>query len=314
MGDNVIEYFLIALITINIFLSIGYVLINKKAKKSINVPRFLVCVFIPIYGILLFAVADFLVKRNLLIKNTLFIIDEAENNSGDVLSDISNIDYRNTMPIVDVLEISDIKKKRKHAFKSVKGDFKKIYPFLEKVVQDDDPEVVHYASTAISDCRQKINENYSKAREKHLEDPKNIKSCEDYLRAFLDLIIWEEFNNSNTTQKRIEISEVFNLYFSLAEKDQDIDEYYHVQKIKNEIIIDNFKEAENSCIRFETAYPASYKPYLTKLELFYFNENKTAFADTLKQIKYKDIILSKEANDIVLFWDNTFKHDFRGAV
>lgn len=312
--DNVVEYYLIALITINLILSIGYMLINKKAKKGVNILRFIMCVFIPVYGILLFAIADFLVKRNLLIKNTLFVMDEDDNNSGYVLSDISSIDYRNTMPIVDVLELSDIKKKRKHAFKSVKGDFKKLYPFLEKVVQDDDPEVVHYASTAISDFRQKINESYSKARDRHLADPKNIKVCEDYLNTFLDLIIWEEFNDSNTMQKRIEIFELFNLYFSLVQKDQDIAEYYYVQKIKNEIIIGKIKEAENSCMRFETAYPKSYKPYLAKLELFYFSKNKSAFEQTLKQIKYKDIILSKEANDIVLFWENTFKQDFRGAV
>lgn len=299
------------LIASNILISIIYTLYNRKMKKTWNIPRFLLCVFVPFYGVLLFIAVDFLIKNKFMIENSIYETDADEQDIDDIISDISNVDYSNTLPIVDVLEIKDIKKKRKFAFKSVKGDFRKIYPFLEKIVQDDDPEVVHYASTAISDYRQKINENYSKMREMYIESSQNIKNCENYLRAFLDLIYWEEFNNSNTIQKRIEISELFNSYFSSA---QNIDKYYYVQKIKNEIKIKNFREADKSCNKFEKAYPNSYKTYLSRLEFYYFSENKEGFLDTLEKIKYKDIVLSKQAHDIVLFWNNSLKHEFRGAV
>lgn len=305
------NYYLIALISSNIIISAIYSIYNRITKKNFNVLRFLLCACIPFFGVLLFIVADFLINNKFVIENSLYEIDEDEDELDEIISDMSNVDYINTLPIVDVLGIKDIKKKRKYAFNSVKGDFKKIYPFLEKIVQDEDPEVVHYASTAISDYRQKINENYSKLRESYLKDIKNINNCENYLKAYLDLIIWEEFNNSDTFIKRKEISEVFDYYFSAAE---NIEKYYYVQKIKNEIAIKNFREAEETCNKFEKVYPYSYKTYLSKLELYYFNGNKEGFLDTLQKIKYKDIVLSKQAYDMVLFWNNFLKHDFRGAV
>lgn len=305
------NYYLLALVASNIIISAIYSIYNKIVNKSFNVLRFLLCIFIPFFGVLLFIVADFLIRNEFVIENSLYETGEDEEEFDEVISDMSNVDYINTLPIVDVLEIKDIKKKRKYAFQSVKGDFRKIYPFLEKIVQDDDPEVVHYASTAISDYRQKINETYSKLRVTYMVNPNNISNCENFLKAYLDLILWEEFNNSNTLLKRKELSEVFASYFSSA---QNIDKYFYVQKIKNEIIIKDFKEAEKTCIKFEKVYPNSCKPYLSWLEFYYFSENKEGFLDTLEKIKYRDIVLSKQAYDIVLFWNNSLKRDIRGAV
>lgn len=303
--------YLIVLVVGNIFISAIYSIYNKIKNKDFNILRFLVSIFIPYFGVFLFISADFLIKNGFLIENSLYEIDEDGEEFDEVISDTSNVDYINTLPIIDVLEIKDINKKRKYAFKSVKGDFKKIYPFLEKIVRDDDPEVVHYASTAISDYRQKINENYSELRECYLKDPKNINICENFIRAFLDLIIWEELNNSNTFLKRKELSEIFDFYFSSA---QNIETEFYVQKIKNEIAIKNFKEAENTCNKFEKAYPNSYKPYLSKLEFCYYSGNIEGFIDTLKKIKNKDIVLSKQAYEIVSFWNDHLGRDIRGAV
>ncbi|AEV70400.1 hypothetical protein [Acetivibrio clariflavus] len=302
---------LLVLLGGNIFVSTIYFLYRKITNKDFNFPKFLLCIFIPYFGVFLFIIADFLVKNGFLIESSLYEIDGDEEEFDEIISDTSNVDYINTLPIVDVLEIKDINKKRKYAFKSVKGDFKKIYPFLEKIVRDDDPEVVHYASTAISDYRQKINENYSESRECYLKDPKNINVCENFIRAFLDLIIWEEFNNTNTFLKRKELSEIFDFYFSSA---QNIEKEFYVQKIKNEIAIKNFKEAEKTCDKFAKAYPNSYKPYLSKLEFYYFSGNIDGFKDTLKKMRSKDIVLSKRAYEIVTFWRNHLEQDIRGAI
>jgi len=301
---------LLILLASNIIISTIYFIYNGVANKNFNTLRLLLCIFIPFFGALLFITADYLIKNKFVIENSLYEIDEDEDEFSEIISDRFNVDYMNTLPIVDVLEIKDIKKKRKYAFKSVKGDFKNIYPFLEKIVRDEDPEVVHYASTAISDFRQKINENYSICRENFMENSEDLKNCESFLKAYLDLIIWEELNNTNTFLKRKELSEVFELYFSLSGK---VEKNYYVQKIKNEIIIKDFKQAAKSCDRFAREYPRSYKPYLSKLELCYFSEDREGFLSTLKKIKYKDIVLSKQANDIVCFWNNSLNGS-RGAV
>lgn len=303
---------LIIIIIINLIASIIYSFEIRKKGNVEWIPKLVLCIIIPVFGLTMFLLIDYLGKRNFIKNNELGYDDENDINfDEELVADLESIEYVNTIPIHDALEIKDIYNKRKTVFKSVKGDFRKIYPFLLKIIKDPDPEVVHYGSAAITDFRQKINENYKVAREKYIKAKKESTLgqdierndisilLQDYLKNYIDLIYWEDINDADTLEKRKEIVELFISFFNLEKKPE---EYFYIQKIKNDIVLKNFTEAYRFCMKFTNDYPDSEYPYLSTLELYFYSKKENLFYKTLSYIDYKDIYLTLESEKLLKFW------------
>ena len=292
--------YMVSVILLNFVVAFIYAWFVKRYKQTDFLPRFLIIATMPLFGIVMMAMVDLLTKEKVNHLNDLIFEDELAALEVSA-SDISNINYLNTLPIYDALDIKDIKQKRERLFHSVSGDFRKVYPFLLRVLKDRDAEVAHYAAAAINDFRRKINENFEVMQELYLENCKDNAICKKYTDAFLQLIFWEELNEVDTTEKRKELSILLEQFFS---NNKFVEEEYFIQKIQNEIMLKDFKGAYRTCRWFLRVYQESEEPYLALLKLFYCRRKSSMFVRTLQIMTRNEVVLSREATDIVDFWRN----------
>jgi hypothetical protein len=295
---------IIVLIVINVAVAWMYASALKKYGQSYFLSVFLIAAVIPFFGIVMMHASITRAKGKSYSGNH-FTVIAATTKEYDVFDD-TNIDFTNIMPIYDALTLRDLKQKRKILFRSLKGNCVSLYPFLLKSLKDKDTEIVHYASSIITDYRREIYESFEKANKRYEFNPKDNIICKEYIDAFHELVCWEELNEMEIKYKRREFEKVLEVYFS---QNKYIEEKYYMQKIKNEIQLEEFDIAKETCTRFISAYPERLNPYLALLDLYYYRKQHSEFKETLLCIKNKEILLSSEAAGIVSFWEDKINID-----
>lgn len=183
------------------------------------------------------------------------------------------------MPIDDMLIANDPIHRREMMFEAVTGDYRRIYPFFIKMLKDQDAEVVHYATTAITSNRQRINEKYKISAEKHQKDPYHLIHYFDYLDDFIELINWEEMSGADTSESRKILQGEFQ---SLFDSGGAIDEKYYAEKLRNEIKIGEFKEVLKTCDKYLADFPDSESGFLVRLGCWYCCKDFDNFNETLR--------------------------------
>lgn len=302
-------YFIAGVIALNIFLSLAYSLGMKLRKQSNVIPKLIIMLEIPLFGIMIFFIMDFASKGKGFNINEMAFDDESKKSSDCGISNPSNSTAVETLPFYDILGIRDAIRRRSLIFKSVDGQYKEMYPLLQKVLQDTDGEVVHYASSVITDYMKKINENYMAAKARFAANANDGGHCRKYADAYLDLICWQELNGVNTFKERQNISQLFDVIFS---HNTPIEEKYFMEKISNEILLEDYCNAFETCKRFLCDYPESEKPLMSLLELWYSSKNFEMFAMTLNTTigkGCKDLPLSRKSADIIDFWRKNIKFE-----
>jgi hypothetical protein len=277
-----------------------YAIILKKLKKTDFLPRFFVISTMPFFGILIMLIVDITAREKSYKVHELIFEDEQEfKNRECFISDQLNDNFLEALPFYNALDIKDIQKKRKRIFNIIEGNNNEIYPFLLKALKGGDAEVVHYASAAITNYRQKVNEKFGLMKEKFKTNPNDKNILKDYLDTFLDLICFEEANGMEATEERKSFGKILDIFF---ETNDFIEEKYFIQKIKNEIILKKFDDAFKTCNKFLEKYPESDNAYLALLKLWYYGKNSKMFVKTLQDIISKDFSLTRETTGIIAFW------------
>jgi hypothetical protein len=298
---KILMQYIIALIIINTAIAYIYAYHLKKCEKPYFISAFVIAEAIPLFGVIIIYSAVSIIKGKSCDSTRInFDVDYESNSEFDICDD-SKLDSTNIVSISDALLLKDINLKRKILFYSFKGNWTFLYPFLLRALKDNDTEVVHYASAIITDYRRKIYEKFEKAKEKFLLDSSDNNIVKEYINAFYDLICFEKLNEDDVKLKRLDFEKGLQLYFL---QNKYIEKIYYIRKIKNEIALEEFESAYDTCMSFISEYPKSDDPYLALLELYYYSKQELQFKDILLHIKNKEIPLSCESSDIACFWEN----------
>lgn len=294
---------IITLIVINAVVVYVYTFSLKKCAQIDILTVVLISTAMPFFGVIIIYFGVTLVNKYS--SN----ITNFEGHPDSVIDDInifddSSIDPINVMPISNALTLKNIKQKRKLLFYSFKGNTLSLYPFLQKSLKDTDAEIVHYASSIITDYRRQIYEVFEKTRMMFASNPDSIIICKEYTDAFYNLICWEELNGEDENYERKDFEIVLKSFFTL---NKYIEKNYYIRKIRNEIAMEEFDAAYKTCMDFTNAYPEYYMSYVIQLELHYYNKDLSHFKDILSYIRYKEIVLSCETERIVSFWESKLK-------
>lgn len=290
----------LAIITVNLVVAFIYAVIIKKVRQSNFLSRFLIIACIPIFGLIILSLADILPKSQKSYVDEL--IFEDDNKPEALVNDIDDCTFAiesilENIPIDDMLMVNDAAQRREMIFKAVIGDYHILYPFLIKMLKDQDSEVVHYVSTAISGYRQKINENYKISKEKYQKEPYNSANHLQYIDDLLELLCWEELNGADVSEIRKTLGNEFELLFDSAEI---IEERYYIQKYRNEIALDEFQKAIETFIGYLSEFSESKSCILARLEFWYSLKDSNMFNLTLETLN--ELAGSTEEDDRISFW------------
>lgn len=288
------------IIVLNLVVALIYSLILKKNKKSGIIPIFIIMILIPVYGLIIVGILDTIQNKKYpcTIEPILEIEDEVKDKDIDE-STIQIEEILNSMSIDDILAMSDVKLRRKMLFKSVNGNFSRLYPFLKRMLNDYDSEVIHYASAAISNHTQEVNGNLKISKEIYLENPSDITAHLSYIDNLIEVILWGELDGMDMLEERKILEEELESIFNSQES---INEKYYIEKYQNEIKINEFGMALATCKRYLKDFPKSENAFFSLMELGYCSKNLKMFYGAMESIENSGIELSSNLKEIILFW------------
>ncbi|GAA0181261.1 hypothetical protein SH2C18_38180 [Clostridium sediminicola] len=204
----------------------------------------------------------------------------------------------NLVPMEDALIVNENKIKRSLVINILKKDPTKHIDVIKKALEDEDTETTHYAATAILQIKNSFNIMIQEYSVKYESDKENLNITIPYyniLKKYVDSGLLDE---QNVFKYRVLISELLT---SILNRYTKYDKYY-IDKIDNELELNNFYIAEKYCEDFFNNYPNTEKPYLMYLKTYFKLGDKKTFNKYLKALMDSPIQLSNEGLNIVRFW------------
>lgn len=293
---------ILMIIILNTLIAIGYMIFmgkKKQLKKGVLVGS--IMIIAPIYGILLFLLSYFCF---LILKKTkaAFINPEELSFSKAKIKSILGDDLQrgiNKVPIEEALLESDHESTRQVLLDVLKSDYESSIPILMKAIENEDSEVSHYASAAISDVLSRFKRNQKEIDEqyrKYSEDEEILTNYRNYVFKYLSYQIFPE----------VECNSYLNLYEELMQQSyrlfpKKIEEKDYEDWICLLVKCDRQDVAKKWLDIMEKEYPDQLSTYKAQLQ-FSYRYNKKEFKEVLQKIKSSQVMLDEKTIEIVRFF------------
>ncbi len=167
------------------------------------------------------------------------------------------------VPLTDALVMNNSFVRRRMILDIINDDSEEHLPLIREASLNDDTEVVHYATTIISEISAKYEKEIKSAKEAYLSDPDDEKKLYRYaslLKRYLEnRLVFGELEK----MKRAEYSGVLKEKLKFRSTIQ-----IHAQIIENEIALQNFAEAQKYLDRMKREWPLDEWTWILEFKFF----------------------------------------------
>ncbi len=294
------QIFLIILL-INAVVSLAYMVImgiKKQLKKGIIVG--VIMLILPVSGPLLifFSYLFFLLLKH---TNTAYINPDELSFRKEKIKIIEGDSLQrgiNKVPIEEALLESDSENTRRVLLDVLKADFESSIPLLMKAIENEDSEVSHYASAAISDVLSKFKKRQKEIDQQyreHKEDEELLTAYRKYVYKYLAYHIFPKTEETHYLELCSELMEqAYKLVSSIEPGDYE-------NWIKLLVEYDKEGQAKEWLRRMQKAYPEKLPTYRAELQYCYRYDHHN-FRTCLQKIKNSQIMLDEDTLELVRFF------------
>ncbi len=204
------------------------------------------------------------------------------------------------VPLEEALLVNSPAQKRKLILSVLTDDPAGYYDLLQQARMDSDSEVVHYASTALSQITKEADLKLQKQEQRYAAAPDDAAVLEeycDYLGSYLDsgfvqgkVAEIQYHQLEQLLKKRLENRNgrrSCTLECRLADVQLSLAEYDRAEKTLEDLV---------------TRWPQRETPWLLRLRLAAALRDGAAIRETLRQIEEKEVYLSAKGRETVRFW------------
>ena len=204
----------------------------------------------------------------------------------------------NKVPIEEALLESDSESTRRVLLDVLKVDFESSIPILMKAIENEDSEVSHYASAAISDVLSKFKKHQKEIDEQyreHMEDEELLTAYRKYVYKYLAYHIFPKTEETHYLELCSELMEqAYKLFSSIEPEDYE-------NWIKLLVEYDKQGQAKEWLRRMQKAYPDNLSTYKAELQYCYRFEHQN-FGKCLQKMKDSQIMLDEDTLELVRFF------------
>lgn len=204
----------------------------------------------------------------------------------------------NKVPIEEALLESDNETTRRVVLDVLKADFESSVPILIKAIENEDSEVSHYASAAISDVLSKFKKHQKEIDEQyreHMEDEELLTTYRKYVYRYL---VYHIFPKTEETYYLELCSELMEQAYKLSASIESED---YENWIRLLLAYEHAEQAKEWLGRMQTVYPDQLSTYKAELEYSYRYDRKN-FGACLQKIKNSQVMLDEETLELVRFF------------
>ena len=203
----------------------------------------------------------------------------------------------NVVPLEEALTVSAPSVRRKLMMDILTSDAFAFYNLMEQARLNDDVEVVHYATTAMTELNKKYDTTLQKYREKHRSDPENVEALSlycDCLDQYLALGFVKGRIEQNRRREFIECLEV------LTKRAPTLLRYE--QLVRQYLRLERYEEAARALRNIEALWPTSSNYWMLCVEYYVRRKDTQALRTTLRVAASNGIYFNSESKEKLQFW------------
>lgn len=212
----------------------------------------------------------------------------------------------NVIPLEQALTLSSTDVRRKLMMDVLNSNTNAFYDLLEQARLNDDTEVVHYATTAMSELSKKYDVTLEKYEARYSADPDNLTVLVSYcdcMRQYLGLGMLSGKILSVRRERLIQ------LLSALVEKQPTVENY--VEYARQLMLADNFAVADFVIHDMEDRWPSDEQVWCLRLEYFARQNDGEAVHSMVSKAMREHIYFSTKTRDTLVFW---LGHDIHEKV
>jgi len=218
------------------------------------------------------------------------------------INDSAESDDKNepVVPITDALSLNDISVRRQVVKEALYDDPSGYITQLSDARENADPEVVHYAVTALVEIQKDYDLKYQKIMaelENNPDDPLLLNKYQNFLEKYIGSGLLEGGNLTANLKK----------YHDLLKKKLATDEHnlqLLVKKADAELRLEMFDEMRIDAEEIIRYYPENEHGYIFLMRYYSHAGNRDGINEIIRTIEEKHIYLSIKAKNEIEFWQN----------
>ncbi len=201
------------------------------------------------------------------------------------------------VPIEEALIINSPKERREIIMDVLNDNPKEYIEFLQKAGNNEDPEVVHYAVTAMVEISKENDYMLQKLGREYSKDPDDI----NVLTRYCDFL-WNVLEQ-NLMSGQVEIMNR-NLFSQLISRKlksiESLEDYIHY--FENEFALGNYTMAGEILLKADVLYEDCEEIILRKLKYYSHTKQSDKIKELIKDIQARKLFVSRKVKEAIAFW------------
>ena len=285
---------------LHLLVCVGFYFLLRFRILEADVMLLPICVFVPVFGPVLTLLVSWVNVNGLTgSKNR-----NLEAMRKDLVSEKSTPDVDQesgeALPLQDALILNDAGVRRNAMLEILLHGASDMSYVLHQAKDNADVEVVHYATTALSELLKNYDlrlQKLSKAHEEHPEDAEVLADYIDTLDEYLRNALAEGEN------LRIQRTRYVTLLKERIQKEMRIEDVRAL--IRSLMYSKNYDQAEQWLVQMETRWPEREETMMLRLRYYYELHMGAAFTAYIEKLKTSGCYLSGRLRRVIQFWEET---------
>lgn len=203
----------------------------------------------------------------------------------------------NIIPLEDALAVGSNEVRRKIMLDVLNNDVSAFYDLMKYARMNDDVEVVHYATTAMTELNKQYDAKLVKYLKQYKDNPTNVSVLKDYcdcLKRYLGFGFIKGQLEENRKQ------ELIGLLKQLVEAKPELESFNDLVSLLIET--EQFDEAEKYIDIMFSKWPMDEATWLARIELYVHKKDRDGLNEIILEAKKEHIYFSEKARKQIEFW------------
>lgn len=290
------------LVVLHILLSVIYAMDFRYDKDNVQgaMLRFVVSIFIPVFGFAFMLFSDYLQHRLEKVAGRELEDFFSQTTELELLNPLNVADEINKVPMVDALQMKDYSMRRKAVVETLKGDNALEYiDVLKEALLNEDTETSHYASSVIMDMQGKMQNSLFKKEVEFNKYPGNMENTYAYEEELYKAITSGIYEKSDLNKYYVKYKVLSDYALRFGESKEQL--YHH--RIFIDFATEDMVHAEAMCRKYWLLFPSSEEMVIDFIKLYIYKKDKEGLDEFLKELKNMPVHLTSKSLQYIRFFE-----------
>jgi len=256
---------------------------------------------VPVFGVLTAISAEIIIRTDKNGSRDITLEDPHLEYADLRLHSIDRDHHGQVIPIQEALLINNAETRRSLILEIIRQDPKDYIQQLQEACSDSDLEVSHYASTAMMEIQREYELSTQQAEADHAKNPKDPDKLHHAIRCMQRYIDSGLINVSIAPAYRHRLAVLLDKQITAAPEDMAA----RLNAVDNYLALENLTNAKALSDAAVQRWPNREQVWLSQLKVCYAMRDSEGIRNTLKEIRQRNVYLSPEGRNVLLFWQNT---------